>query len=167
AEQAFLNYLEKLDQVARLENCGMYWQQDPINSEDQKDWRNVYVPQVKTNILHVFGRTFAIPHIYYYRQLLVNTMTWTPWEKVNVDIEGNHLIPVVYNRRLYVFWPSFTEKPDTTKSQIPKDANSPQEPQKKLEIKLAWSECKQNKWSAKQVSLDSEALLPGSLAFGQ
>ncbi|MFL5698674.1 MAG: neuraminidase-like domain-containing protein [Ktedonobacteraceae bacterium] len=162
AESAFLNYLEKLDQVARLEICGMYWHQEPVVN---MDWRNVVT--AKTNVLHVFARTFAIPHIYYYRQLLVNTMTWTPWEKVNVDIEGDHLIPVVYNRRLYVFWPSFTEKPDTTKSQIPKDANSPQEPQKKLEIKLAWSECKQNKWSAKQVSLDSEALLLGSLAFGQ
>ncbi|MCM3872392.1 MAG: neuraminidase-like domain-containing protein, partial [Pyrinomonadaceae bacterium] len=28
-------------------------------------------------------------------------------------IEGDHLIPVVYNRRLYLFWPHFEEKPDS------------------------------------------------------
>jgi HSP90 family molecular chaperone len=31
---------------------------------------------------------------------------------VNVDIEGDHLIPIVYNRRLYIFWPHFEEKAD-------------------------------------------------------
>src|SRR5262249_46868573 len=47
AETAFLNYLEKLDQVARLEVMGMYWQEDidPDTGE-------------AVNILHVFGRTF-------------------------------------------------------------------------------------------------------------
>jgi hypothetical protein len=99
AEQAFLNYLEKLDDVARLDICGMYWQE----KEDKED---------KTEILHVFGRTFNTPHIYYYRLLIVDTNVWTPWEKVNLDIEGNHLIPVVYNRRLYLFWPIFIEKAD-------------------------------------------------------
>src|SRR5262249_6862598 len=44
AEQAFLNYLEKLDEVAQLEICGMCWQK----KEDAND---------KTDILHVFGRT--------------------------------------------------------------------------------------------------------------
>ncbi len=149
AEQAFLNYLEKLDQVARLEICGMYWQQDPVVD---MDWRNVATAE--TNVLHVFGRTFAVPHIYYYRQLIVKTMTWTPWEKVNVDIEGDHLIPVVFNRRLYIFWPIFTDKQNTSTT----TGTSPQLPPKFLEIKLAWSEYKQNKWSTKQVSLDSEAL---------
>ena len=43
AEDAFLHYLEQLDQVARLEIVGMYRQQDP---ED---------------ILHVFGRTQRFP----------------------------------------------------------------------------------------------------------
>ena len=154
AEQAFLNYLEKLDPVARLEICGMYWQEEDPAIGD-RDWRDVPTPQ--TNILHVFGRTFAVPHIYYYRQLLVNTMTWTPWEKVNVDIEGDHLIPVVYNRRLYILWPIFTEKSDPKGQSLPGANTQGTPPSKQLEIKLAWSEYKQNKWSAKQVSADTEA----------
>ena len=49
AEQALLRYLEKLDEVSRLEIVGVY--------EEDED---------KT--LHVFGRTFNIPHNYYYRK---------------------------------------------------------------------------------------------------
>jgi len=206
AEQAFLNYLEKLDDVARLDICGMYWQE----KEDKED---------KTEILHVFGRTFNTPHIYYYRRLIVETNVWTPWEKVNLDIEGDHLIPVVYNRRLYLFWPLFEEKSDEKQNlsnpqqeeseehkkwkkehkkwekehkdweeeyaawnllrtwweySHPREFYPYPQPQEPLEpdeppysnsqaepavthweIKLAWSEYKQNKWSPKLVSLDS------------
>ncbi|MCM3870736.1 MAG: peptidoglycan-binding protein, partial [Pyrinomonadaceae bacterium] len=97
AEDAFVSYLEKLHAVARLEICGMYTETDTENDA--------------ITILHVFGRTHQIPHIYYYRQLAGGV--WTPWEKVDMDIEGDHLIPVVYNRRLYLFWPHFEEKPDS------------------------------------------------------
>jgi hypothetical protein len=45
-EAAYMNYLEKLQQVARLEIIGMFWQdRDPDTGEE-------------VNILHVFGRTF-------------------------------------------------------------------------------------------------------------
>jgi hypothetical protein len=132
AETALLNYLEKLDQVARMEICGMYWQdKDPETFED-------------VNILHVFGRTFHIPHIYYYRRLINNT-TWTPWEKVQADIEGDHLIPVVWNRRLYLFWPVFVEKALQNSSE--NDSG-----RRYWEIKLAWSEFKQKSWKPKQLS---------------
>lgn len=140
AEQAFLNYLEKLDQVARLEICGMYWQE-----EDQ--------------VLHVFGRSFSAPRVYYYRQF-TNNMTWTPWEKVDLDIEGDHLIPVIYNRRLYLFWPIFTQK-SFLKQNIPTQDDPPENKKAQVywEIKIAWSEYKQNKWQAKQVSSDTEVLI--------
>src|SRR5919199_2106727 len=126
-EGAFRRYLEKLDEVARLEISGMYYQKE---------------------ILHVFGRTRGIPHIYYYRRW-ENSADWTPWERVDLDIEGNHLIPVVWNQRLYLFWPIFTEKANQPTEQE-KDAGS--EPSKYWEIQLAWSEYKNGKWSAKKVS---------------
>lgn len=142
-EQAFLNYLEKLNQVSRLEICGMYWQREPIGFFD---WPKAGKSNLDIHILHVFARTFAIPHIYYYRRL-INGATWTPWEKVNVDIEGDHLIPVVYNRRLHLLWPVYAEKADTPT--FP-DQKSP--PQKYLEIKVAWSDYTRNNWSPKRIS---------------
>ena len=89
-ETALHGYLEKLDDVARLEMAGLYH-------------------QVETDTIHVFGRTRGIPHRYYYRQW-VNHSYWTAWEQVKLDIEGDHLIPVEWNGRLCLFWPVFTDK---------------------------------------------------------
>lgn len=93
AELAFNNYLTKLDEVARLKICGTV--EDP-----------------ETQTLHVFGRTKAEPYTYFYRRRMGRDGSyWTPWEKVDLDIEGDQLIPVVWERRLYLFWPMYSEKP--------------------------------------------------------
>ena len=92
AETALQHYLDKLDEVARLEVCGLCIQ----NEADGET-------------IHVFGRTRGVPHVYYYRRWVRSTY-WTAWEKVDADIEGDHLIPVFWNRRLYLFWPVFSEK---------------------------------------------------------
>ena len=194
-EKGFLNYLEKLDAVARLEICGMY-------HEVEKEAPGG-IGKNAIDTLHVFGRTRGIPHIYYYRRRIATggkTMYWTPWERVDLDIEGDHLIPVVWNRRLYLFWPIFTEK---AKKESPKNdqtgdqgfegeenQNESQgseelpdwedwgeenngsvnprslplssenveikEPEKYWEIKMAWSEYKNGKWSAKKVTPEPE-----------
>lgn len=49
-----------------------------------------------------------LPYIYYYRKRENNV--WTPWEKLELDIEGDHIIPIIFNRRLYLIWPLFIEK---------------------------------------------------------
>lgn len=139
-EKVFLNYLEKLDAVARLEICGMYHEQE---SEAPNG-----LGKRPIDILHVFGRTKGTPCIYYYRRRIatdVETLYWTPWERVNLDIERDHLIPVVWNRRLYLFWPIFTEK-------AIKGGKQGEEPPKYWEIKMAWSEYRNEKWSAKEIS---------------
>ncbi len=92
-EDAFLGYLEKLDSVARLEIKCVYHQVDADYDID---------------IVHVIGRTYGAPHKYYYRKL--ENGEWTAWEKVELDIEGDHLALFVWNRRLYLFWLMFTKK---------------------------------------------------------
>jgi|GEM_PF-1012524 len=154
AEKALLNYLYKLDQVARLEICGMYLQDD--------------LDEPGKSILHVFGRTMGgMTHSYYYRRLIDNRV-WTPWEKVELDIhgvqgsdekqpDGIDLLPIVWNRRLYVFWLVFTLKAKVTpKTSITINTNQamdlPPQAEKYWEIKLAWSKYDQGKWAPKQVS---------------
>ena len=134
-EQAFQHYLEKLDEVARLEICGMYWEQEGETLPGQHDG---------TDTMHVFGRTRNIPHVYYYRRFVDKTY-WTPWEKVQVDIEGNHLIPVVWNRRVHLFWPVFTER------SVP--GTDP--PHKYWDVNLNWSQYKAGRWTAKSQSQES------------
>ena len=153
AEKALLNYLYKLDQVARLEVCGMYLQEETDGKHK--------------SILHVFARTMGgAVRSYYYRRLLDNR-EWTPWEKVELDIngvqgsdqtqqDGIHLLPVVWNRRLYLFWLVFTQKAETLPEQSspvnPNNGIAIKFPKKYWEIQLAWSKYEQGKWMSKRIS---------------
>ncbi|MEK6281256.1 MAG: neuraminidase-like domain-containing protein [Acidobacteriota bacterium] len=145
-EAAFTNYLEKLDGVAQLEIAGFY-------HEDDGD----------ETIVHVFGRTRGMePHIYYYRSY--DYRQWTPWEKIDLDIQGDYLIPAVLERRLFLFWPVFTELPHKTANDTmtaPKfnteSSSSVNVPKtwKQLKLQIAVSEYRQGKWTPKRVSTDS------------
>ncbi|HZJ10672.1 MAG TPA: neuraminidase-like domain-containing protein [Trueperaceae bacterium] len=125
-EIAYENYLEKLDEVGRLEVVGLY------NEDD-------------TNTLHVIARTEGTPHKYFYRKW-VEARRWTPWQEVPVDIEGENVQPVIYNRRLYLFWFETMVKAEEDTSQ------AGHEPDRYLEIRLAWSQYRQRKWSPKRIS---------------
>jgi Tc toxin complex TcA C-terminal TcB-binding domain/Neuraminidase-like domain/Salmonella virulence plasmid 28.1kDa A protein len=144
-ETAFTNYLEKLHGVAQLEIAGFYQEDDGDNT-----------------IIHVFGRTSgAEPHLYYYRRY--DYRQWTPWEKVDLDIQGDYLIPAVVNQRLFLFWPVFTEVPDEASNStvdIPAMSSESQPGQpvpktfKKLRLQMAVSDYRQGKWTPKRVSKD-------------
>ncbi|MGB7208383.1 MAG: neuraminidase-like domain-containing protein [Pyrinomonadaceae bacterium] len=145
-ETAFQNYLEKLDGVAQLEIAGFY-------QEDDGDLA----------IIHVFGRTKgAEPHLYYYRTY--DYRQWSPWEKVDLDIQGDYLIPAVVNKRLFLFWPVFTEVPDENanstvsipKMELNKSGQTTQadKTKKRLRMQMAVSDYRQGKWSPKKISKD-------------
>jgi hypothetical protein len=133
-ESAFLTYLTQLDDVARPEICAMYHQQEPATLADDA-----------VDLLHVFARTRGIPHTYYYRRR--DHQQWTAWEKVDLDIEGDHLLPVVFERRLRLFWPVFAEKTDQKLSSTGEKQNY-----KNWEIKLAYSVHGHLGWTPKTVT---------------
>ena len=141
-ETAFENYLEKLDGVAQLEIAGFYQEDDGDNT-----------------VIHTFGRTSGTePHVYYYRRY--DYRQWTPWEKVDLDIQGDYLVPAVVNKRLYLFWPVFSEVPDETANSAVKtpkasDPNVPvQRAKKELRLQMAVSDYRQGRWTPKRVSTD-------------
>lgn len=107
-ETAILTYLKGLDEIARLEICGTYAQGYDAGTREP------------VNVVHMIGRTtLGAPYSFFYRRLEEDRI-WTPWERVPVDIdtihdgkcEGAHVMPVIWNRRLHVFWPIMEEKPD-------------------------------------------------------
>ncbi len=155
-ETAYLHYLTKLDGVARLRVCGMYHDLDPANLID---------------VVYVFARTEGTPATYYYRQF-VNQSYWTPWEQVQLDIPGVDVVPVIYNRRLYVFWPVLKLISASTGSAgVPKggeaDFPTPPPPQW-IQVQIAWSQYGQDKWTAKKVSDGMPLFVPvANESFGQ
>jgi hypothetical protein len=88
AAVALLNYLSKLEEVAKLEPCGIHYvENDPGTIDD---------------IAHVVARTTGASRKYFYRRREYGY--WTPWEQIRLDIEDNPVLPVVWNDRLFLFW---------------------------------------------------------------
>jgi hypothetical protein len=144
-EDAFLNYLKKLDELARLDIVAMH-------IEDKPD------PSLRT--LHVIGRTYGKTHKYFYRRY--THQMWTPWEPVNAEIEGDHLAPVIWRGRLYLFWVTFldkanenaqpgsnTEKTSLVQASLQDLMSDLKEAGKKkqIDMQLHWSEYLQGEWS--------------------
>jgi hypothetical protein len=138
-EDALKSYLFKVDEVANLRVVGLFMDE----------------PGKK---LHVFARTRNAPYFFYYRYFEVSERNWYPWEKMEIDIpsydvrdkttsevlgNGAYLVPVVWNKRLLVFFPQFVSKTSSDPAIVDF-----------WEIRMAWSELRNQKWGPKQVSAD-------------
>ena len=143
AEEAIMKYMEKLDDIAFLEVTATWY-------------------DVPARVMHVFARTKGgEPYIYYYRRF-ESERYWSPWEKVDLDISGDHLLAFMRNNRLHLAWAMFSEEPQPDqKVNVPYASQpqvSPDKPKKKLKIQLAISEYSNGKWKPKKISDDSESL---------
>jgi hypothetical protein len=159
AATTLLNYLAKLDEVAKLAPCGIYY--IPANQETRTD-----------EVAHVIARTHRK---YYYRRH--ENGYWTPWDQVKLDIEDSPIIPVVWNNRVFLFWlrltktvldldqqaasPGPTHKDGTeksfaemtisdSKSAAREDAQT--NTQINVQAVLCWSELYNGKWQATKTS---------------
>jgi GH18 family chitinase len=166
-EAAYLEYLYSLRDVALLDVRGTFWQLDAGSTPGPDQ-----TPDATNDVLHVFARSLTQPFSYYYRRLLNCSMygypggnsIWTPWEDVGLDIQADQLVPVVWDRRLYLFWPSFAQFADPSTQQssinvpVPSESGqqpntyTPSQPIVDLSVTLNWSEYLQGAWSSKQSS---------------
>ena len=143
AETALMSYLRKLDEVAHVDVCGTYEETDDAGRK----------------ILHVVARTHSSPHQYFYRRWF-DRKYWTPWEHVDADIEGDHLLPVIHNRRLFLFWPKFIEKAVEQTTQMTQDVNlsgsdshvTADPPNRYYEIRMGWTQYRHGQWQEARIS---------------
>ena len=87
AASAYLDYLASLEEVAKLEPCGLYYQPGTADADETS---------------YVVARTAGANRKYYFRQL--TSGSWTPWTQVAIDCEDMPLTPIVWNGRLFLFW---------------------------------------------------------------
>lgn len=146
AEDAYLSYLKKLDDVARLEIVGMTLEERQPGDQDD-------------DVLHVFGRTNGDTRQHYYRRY--EGGYWLPWEKVSLNIQGDHVLPVVWKKRLFVFWLNAVLKAQPAPDQTPEDMRDEKWTGKSLktaEISLGWGEYFKGKWSSPKSSDTNDVL---------
>ncbi len=153
-EDAFLKYLKGLDQIARLE----------IVSCSADEVRGT---------LHVLGRTHDLPRKYLYRKN--EWASWFPWEPVSADIQGDHVVPVLWRKRLHLFWVTFLEKgnpPTDQATKSPEDLRTTKLSTMLvhgLEAQLNWVERLDGKWVGRgsSPSLDLSVSGPSKIDLGK
>jgi hypothetical protein len=138
-EDAFFNYLKKLDALARLDIVTLYCEEKPDPA---------------SNTLHVIGRTHSLPHEYFYRRYAFGM--WTPWEPVTAEIESDHVVAVMWRERLHLFWLTFLEKAEERVDEDRKLEDMGSEkvgdvrPLRRVEIQLNWCEYFQGEWRTRE-----------------
>ncbi len=134
AESAYRAYLEGLEELSNLDVRAVCVEEKPTNAPT--------LNAAKEYAYHVFARTRA-PHRYYYRRH--EDGAWTSWEKLDIDIEGDHLMPIFYQGSLYLFWPTFTEveHPDNaSRDEAPPYLNT--------RLGVRYAERRHRQWTASQ-----------------
>lgn len=127
--RAYREYLARLHEVARLDMRGFYIE-ETHNPRDE----------LTKQVMHLFARTHSEPHFYFYRRRDLLTNIWSAWEKVDLNIEGEHLIPVVHNGQLMLFWSLFREK----------GGGSGETGFSQYDLSLAYSRYRKGRWSTPQ-----------------
>ncbi|TMV44388.1 PA14 domain-containing protein,virulence plasmid 28 protein [Paenibacillus mesophilus] len=146
AATALLHYLSKLEEVAKLEPCGIHYaENDSQKAED--------------DIAHVVARTAGANRKYFYRRREYGY--WTAWEQIKLDIEDDPVIPVVWKNRLLLFWlkivkDSPMEKPDLPDGDMAgtkaDDIVSATTAAYTVKAILCWSEYYNGKWQPVKTS---------------
>lgn len=108
AAAALLGYLSKLDEVAKLEPCGIHYAE--YDAEKAND-----------DIAHIVARTPGASRKYFYRRREYGY--WTPWEPIKLDIEGDPVVPVLWQDRLFLFWLKVLKEAPVVAPAVPADAD--------------------------------------------
>ncbi len=183
-ERALVRYLESVADISNLVICGTYYDSENNTDSSGSDNDDIYSKSalnIPTGILHVFGRTQNDPYEYYYRTFDYSLEYWTPWEKIELEIDSPTLTPIIHNNRLYLFWLVFKEN-SLSSSEFEEEFNghapfsnlyyddsandsalfindidNRDESFKYYEINLAYSIYKFDKWKPKKISSGSIA----------
>lgn len=139
-ERAVRKYLVQLHEVSKLDVRALY---EELDDEPMADGT-----PLRRRAIHMVGRTRGTPHTYYYRKR-AHDLAWTPWAKIDLSIDADHLALAVHNRRPMLFWPRWQE--------VQADQADP--PSKAWEMTLSVSTLEFGQWSAPTVSNDG-VLLP-------
>jgi hypothetical protein len=180
AESALMDYLTALHSVARMDICGYfhqierevhdipYWVFNPQTGQYENPERRRRRVWGDTTIdrIHVIGRTFVTPQTYYYRRY-VDGSYWTAWEKVPLTIKSNHIVPIVFNRRLRLCWITIKKvnDPNASANNAPANSTTSQaQPPQLSQLTMNWSDYQNGKWSSPATGTDTSQQLTATQA---
>ena len=132
AQNAFSAFLDDVAQIGQTHVLGMFEHVHDLIRD-----------------LYVVGRSANPPYNYYWRQCVdfcSGFMEWKPWQRIELDLEGDHVLPFVLNEELYIAWPVIQRKTGTN--------GSPDQ----WQIQLAWARYSGNAWKKQVLSRDKRTV---------
>lgn len=153
---ALTSYLEKMGEVSNLEIVGCQRQSGGA-------------PGIEFT-LHVVGRTRYRPRGYYYRSFLAKSSTdgtWTPWTKIDLELNADVVLPIIFNGRLHLIWPMYQtrQQPEPLDEGVDDDEvynqSAKEHASYRIEVQLLSSEYlpSKRKWSKPRVT-KNKVLVP-------
>ena len=139
AGQAFGQFLDDINQAGQTEVLGLFEDVDAPG------------PQRTRRDLVMVGRSPNPPYLYYWRRCRdfgKRWMEWSPWERIELDIQGDHVMPFVHNGRVHVAWPILHQQ-----------TSSGSQTADKWRVELAWSQFDGTAWCQVNSSRDNAPLL--------
>lgn len=99
-EKAYVNYLDRFSELARLKIVGSYLHRDLPGDPAEND-----------ETLYLIGRTRTQPRLYHLRKHVTTGQgeRWLPWETIDVAINADVATPVHAFGKLLLFWVEFTK----------------------------------------------------------
>ncbi|MDH4096671.1 MAG: neuraminidase-like domain-containing protein [Nitrospira sp.] len=134
ANQAFGQFLDDVATVGQTQVLGMF-----ENVIRAPSWPH---KQIRRD-LYVVGRTINPPYYYYWRKCFDFggvEMEWSPWQRVELEIQGDHVLPVLLSGELYLVWPIF-RRGEVANGAVPS-----------WEIRMAWSRFNGKSWLRQDTS---------------
>lgn len=139
AKEVFGQFLDDVAQMGQVQVLGMY---EDLSISGYNVIRGIDgLPQRRT--LFVVGRSQNPPYAYFWRKCRdfgSTFMEWSPWLRIELDIQGDHVLPFVLGGEFYIAWPIIK----FNAQQAPKEDQ--------WEVKLAWSRFDGRNWRKASIS---------------
>jgi hypothetical protein len=94
--------------------------------------------------LHLFGRT-PQPHRYFHRTF--RDGAFSAWKRVDLDIEGEHVVPVVASGTLYLFWMTLEDQPTKDSVESLKQASVHEVQELETVVRMYCAELRRGGWA--------------------
>lgn len=104
--------------------------------------------------LHIVGRTRGEPYSYYYRRYEATALyggSWTPWEELPLEIEGESIQPAILGGRLHILWLQVIQGERQKKSGESGGQQATVTIEYYAEIRLKWASFTGTKWTGVKV----------------
>jgi hypothetical protein len=143
ANEAFGKFLDDVAEMGQVQVLGMY-EDISLNINGSPALDDNGLP--RRRILYVVGRSVNPPFQYYWRKCIdfgSGFMEWSPWQRIELEISGDHVMPFLLNGALCIVWPVISYQESTPSK--PAGWN----------IKLAYSRHSDSAWGKINISRDT------------